>query len=55
MKEWLAASYDYTAEVLEIISTIPEDQMFPCTYLDPTLVFETMKDTEIDEHIRPAT
>src|SRR6266480_1403380 len=40
MKNWLAESYDYTAEVLDIISTVPTDQLFPCVFLDPTLKFE---------------
>ena len=39
MKNWLAESYDYTAEVQEAIETVPEDRRFPCVYLDPTLAF----------------
>jgi hypothetical protein len=55
MKEWLAESYDYTAEVLEIISTVSENEMFPCVYLDPTMKFEMAKDVEEDEEARPIT
>jgi hypothetical protein len=55
MNVWLAESYDYTAEVLEIISTVPVDQRFPCAYLDPTLKFEFAKDIEEDEESRPIT
>ena len=39
MKIWLEESYDYTAEVLEAISSVPEAQRFPCVCLDPTLLF----------------
>jgi len=46
MKNWLAESYDYTAEVLDIISTVPADQLFPCVFLDPTLKFEKPNDAE---------
>ena len=40
MKEWLAESYDFTAEIKDLISKVPADQRFPCVYLDPTLKFE---------------
>lgn len=39
MKMWLEESYDYTAEVLELIESVPEAERFPCVYLDPTLSF----------------
>jgi hypothetical protein len=39
MKNWLAESYDYSAEVQETIELVPEAQRFPCVYLDPTLAF----------------
>ncbi|KAF2399439.1 hypothetical protein EJ06DRAFT_478284 [Trichodelitschia bisporula] len=39
MKTWLEQSYDYTAEVLELIELVPVDQRFPCVFLDPTLDF----------------
>ena len=54
MKNWLAESYDYTAEVLEIISTVPVDQLFPCVFLDPTLRFEKSNDAEANDS-RPIT
>jgi hypothetical protein len=55
MKEWLAESYNYTAEVMEAISKVPKDRLFPCAYLDPTLRFETAKDLEDGEENRPIT
>ncbi|KAM5436981.1 hypothetical protein MferCBS31731_005634 [Microsporum ferrugineum] len=39
LKIWLEGSYDYTAEVLELIDSVPEEDRFPCVYLDPTLNF----------------
>jgi hypothetical protein len=46
MKSWLEESYDYTAEVLEVIAKVPADKFFPCVYLDPTLKFERSADTD---------
>ena len=39
MKAWLEESYDYTAEVQEAISKVPESIRFPCVCLDPSLTF----------------
>ncbi|KAL2074826.1 hypothetical protein VTL71DRAFT_8605 [Oculimacula yallundae] len=39
MKSWLEESYDYTAEVMYAIGSIPEMERFPCVCLDPTLAF----------------
>jgi hypothetical protein len=44
MKIWLEESYDYTAEVLEAISSVPEAERFPCVCLDPTLAFTEDED-----------
>ena len=57
MKLWLGESYDYTADVLEIIDSIPEAQRFPCICLDPTLKFsrEQGDDEEDEESNRPIT
>ncbi|KAK2042381.1 dihydroxyacid dehydratase [Colletotrichum somersetense] len=41
MKTWLAESYDYAAEILDIIERVPEAQRFPCVFLDPTESFWT--------------
>ncbi|GKT52339.1 putative ARM-like repeat-containing protein [Colletotrichum spaethianum] len=41
MKTWLEESYDYAAEILEIIRKVPEAQRFPCVFLDPTQSFRT--------------
>ncbi|KAK1765232.1 hypothetical protein QBC33DRAFT_544957 [Phialemonium atrogriseum] len=40
MKVWLEESYDYAAEIVEIIRSVPEDERYPCVFLDPTLEFE---------------
>jgi len=56
MKMWLEESYDYTAEVLEIIGSVPEAQRFPCVCLDPTLVFTRETADEEDEELdKPIT
>ena len=39
VKAWLEESYDYTAEVLQTINSVPLEQQFPCVCLDPTLAF----------------
>lgn len=49
LKLWLEESYDYTAEVLEIVGTVPETLRFPCVCLDPTLAFQTT-DSDDDNH-----
>lgn len=57
MKNWLAESYDYTAEVQETIDAVPEEKQFPCVYLDPTLMFTKSRDiggVEDDDN-RPIT
>jgi hypothetical protein len=57
MKAWLEESYDYTAEVMEAIETVPMSQRFPCVCLDPTLAFtlETEDDDEQAEDNKPIT
>ncbi|MCJ1309518.1 hypothetical protein MMC25_003178 [Agyrium rufum] len=47
MKNWLAESYDYSAEVQEAIRSVPEYDRYPCVYLDPTLAFVKAKDTGV--------
>jgi hypothetical protein len=51
MKNWLEESYDYAAEILETLEQVPEDQRFPCVFLDPTIEFrQAMKKGEkVDE------
>ncbi len=56
MKTWLEESYDYKAEVLETITSVPEAQRFPCVCLDPTLVFSReIEDNEDESEDRPIT
>jgi hypothetical protein len=57
MKAWLEESYDYSAEVRDIINSVPEEERFPCVCLDPTLSFvrpEVNPDDE-DETSKPIT
>ncbi|KAL8372185.1 hypothetical protein RB595_001809 [Gaeumannomyces hyphopodioides] len=42
MKAWLEESYDYAAEIASLVETVPDEQRFPCLYLDPTLDFQKM-------------
>jgi hypothetical protein len=39
MKNWLEESYDYAADILETLENTPENQRFPCVFLDPTIEF----------------
>lgn len=39
MTQWLEESYDRAGEVLEIIESVPEEERYPCVFLDPTLRF----------------
>jgi hypothetical protein len=39
MKSWLEESYDRAAEIADAIEAVPEDQRFPCVFLDPTVEF----------------
>ncbi|OCL07617.1 hypothetical protein AOQ84DRAFT_341604 [Glonium stellatum] len=58
MKSWLEESYDYTAEVIEAIESVPESLRFPCVLLDPTLAFIRAlddEDSEVEEDSRPIT
>lgn len=48
MKTWLEESYDYVAEITEIIRSVPDDERYPCVFLDPTLKFEPTRG-EADE------
>ncbi|KAK4184112.1 E3 ubiquitin-protein ligase itt1 [Podospora australis] len=41
MKQWLDESYDRLGEIVEIIKSVPEDERYPCVFLDPTLRFST--------------
>lgn len=59
LKAWLEESYDYTAEVLEIIDSVPEKDRFPCVFLDPTISYAdvdaaSQADDEDDQN-RPIT
>ncbi|KAK4168438.1 E3 ubiquitin-protein ligase itt1 [Cladorrhinum sp. PSN259] len=39
MTGWLEESYDRVGEILEIIKSVPENERYPCVFLDPTLRF----------------
>lgn len=49
MKKWLEESYDYEAEITEILEAIPEDERFPCVFLDPTVEFRYKDEAGDDE------
>ncbi|KAJ4258798.1 hypothetical protein NW762_007885 [Fusarium torreyae] len=36
MKAWLEESYNYAAEIQELISGVPKEERFPVVFLDPT-------------------
>jgi len=55
MKLWLEESYDYTAEVMETIHSVPQAQRFPCVCLDPTLTFASAMDSKENEEDKPIT
>jgi hypothetical protein len=59
MKNWLEESYDYAADILAMIQSVPGDQRFPCIFLDPTIEFRQVKkkgeEDEDDEADRPIT
>ncbi|KAI8305611.1 hypothetical protein K4K61_005171 [Colletotrichum sp. SAR11_59] len=39
MKTWLEESYDYAAEILDIVSQVSNEERYPCVFLDPTVCF----------------
>jgi hypothetical protein len=64
MRSWLEESYDHAADILEALEAVPEDQRFPCVFLDPTIEFQQARekheeveddDEEAKEANRPIT
>ena len=57
VKTWLEQSYDYTAEILEAINSVPPELRFPCVCLDPTLAFmeKPTNDNEDEDDNRAIT
>ncbi|KAK6810542.1 hypothetical protein RU639_013715 [Aspergillus parasiticus] len=53
MKAWLEESYDYSAEVLDIIESVPQKEHFPCVFLDPTLDFSKVDAGSTDDETQP--
>lgn len=41
MKAWLEESYNYAAEIQDVIEAVSEDERFPLVYLDPTTDFKS--------------
>lgn len=39
LEAWLEESYDFSADVLQAINSVPQDEQFPCVFLDPTINF----------------
>ncbi|KAK2761022.1 dihydroxyacid dehydratase [Colletotrichum kahawae] len=50
MKIWLEESYDYAAEILQIVSQVLNEERYPCVFLDPTENFtnESGKDHQVE-------
>lgn len=59
MRAWLEESYNFSADIQDIINSVPEEERFPCVCLDPTLNFiqpETNTDgKDEDEAKKPIT
>ncbi|KAH7109657.1 dihydroxyacid dehydratase [Dendryphion nanum] len=61
MRNWLEESYDYAAENLNTLEAVPDDQKFPCVFLDPTIEFSQARkrgekdDEDEDEENQPVT
>ncbi|OBT42796.1 hypothetical protein VE00_06586 [Pseudogymnoascus sp. WSF 3629] len=55
MKIWLEESYDFTAEAMDTIASVPKDQRYPCVFLDPTSLFIQEADDDDDEENKPIT
>ncbi|OBT79327.1 hypothetical protein VF21_01841 [Pseudogymnoascus sp. 05NY08] len=55
MKIWLEESYDFTAEAMDTIASVPKDQRFPCVCLDPTSLFIQEANDDDDEENKPIT
>ncbi|OBT63904.1 hypothetical protein VE03_06579 [Pseudogymnoascus sp. 23342-1-I1] len=53
LKTWLEESYDFTAEAIDTIASVPEAQRFPCVCLDPTSLFP--QETDDGEENKPIT
>ncbi|KAL2116102.1 hypothetical protein VTJ04DRAFT_10357 [Mycothermus thermophilus] len=55
MKAWLEESYDWAAEIAGIIADVPEEERFPCVFLDPTAVrLEDVPEDEEEEDLTNA-
>ncbi|OJJ08836.1 hypothetical protein ASPVEDRAFT_47986 [Aspergillus versicolor CBS 583.65] len=46
MQEWLEESYNFIAEIQATIDSVPEDDQFPCVFLDPTVNFNRSPDKD---------
>lgn len=53
MKNWLEESYDYAADILELLDHVPTGERFPCVFLDPTIDFREAAKNAGDEDNRP--
>ncbi|KFZ24723.1 hypothetical protein V502_00784 [Pseudogymnoascus sp. VKM F-4520 (FW-2644)] len=53
MKTWLEESYDFTAEAMDTIASVPKELRFPCVCLDPTSLFT--QEADDDEENKPIT
>jgi hypothetical protein len=51
MKAWLEESYDYAAEIADLVDSIPEEDRFPCIFLDPTLRHDSSPNIDADRAV----
>jgi hypothetical protein len=59
MEVWLEESYDFATEILETLEQVPEEERFPCVFLDPTIAFQPARERsekgDEDEENSPVT
>ena len=55
MKVWLEQSYDFKAEITQLVQSVSEDERYPCVYLDPTLNFNAAQTNDGNEDGEPGT
>ncbi|KAL1898503.1 hypothetical protein Sste5346_003407 [Sporothrix stenoceras] len=53
LKLWLEESYDYEAEIIELVTSLPAAEQFPCVLLDPTLDFAKLAAGDDDDSSAP--
>ncbi|KAL4876193.1 hypothetical protein BJY04DRAFT_147392 [Aspergillus karnatakaensis] len=49
LARWLEESYNFSAEIQATIDDVPEDEKFPCVFLDPTVSFASGSHEEVQD------